>query len=85
MTTNAAREWGDAYGREKQGTGSTFEFCTDEESLVCGAPAYVEHIGLAADLTVFNVALVLSCGFIDEGLIPLATAGTLVSSLSQRA
>jgi hypothetical protein len=27
----------------------------------------------------------LSCGFIDEGLIPLATTGTLVCSLSQRA
>ena len=57
----------------------------DQKSLVCCAPAYVEHVGLAADLTVFDVALMASCGFIDKGLVPFAAARTLVSGLSQRA
>jgi hypothetical protein len=51
----------------------------DEESLVCCAPADIEHVGLAADLAVFDVALMAACGFIDDGLVPLAAARTLES------
>jgi hypothetical protein len=49
----------------------------DEEFLRRCIALNAEHIGLAADLAVFDVALLASRGFIHRGYIPLAATGTL--------
>jgi hypothetical protein len=40
-----------------------------------------QHIGLAADLAIFDVNLPASCGFVHCGRIPLSTARTLETCL----
>ena len=40
----------------------------------------VQHVGLAADLAVFNVGLSQTGGFVDRGDVPLAAGGTLKTS-----
>jgi hypothetical protein len=42
---------------------------------------HLQYVGLAANLTVFDVALVASGGFVHRGGIPFAAAGALKSSL----
>src|ERR1700760_1516175 len=82
MATNAAP---DSAGREPGLRGTavlTFELGMDHKSLIGGAPAYVEEVRLAADLTVFDVALVTAGGFIDDGLVPLAASRALKRTFS---
>jgi hypothetical protein len=45
-------------------------------------PAYIEQVGFAADLAVFNVLLAASSGFIHKGLVPLPAPRTLVARIS---
>jgi hypothetical protein len=78
MATNGRANRVTSAGREAL----TFELGMDDECLVSSAPADIEHIGLAADLAVFDVALMAAGGFIDEGLIPLSAAGALKVRIS---
>ena len=54
-------------------------------SVVGGTPADVEQVGFAADLAVFNIALMLAGGFIDEGLVRFAAASALKRAFSHAA
>ena len=82
MATNEARE---SAGRDPGLRGIavlTFELGMDHKSLVSGAPAYVEEVGLTADLTVFDVALMTAGGFIDDGVVPLSASRALKRTFS---
>jgi hypothetical protein len=49
----------------------------DQKSLICGAPTDVEKVGFAADLAIFDVALMVAGGFIDKGLVRFSAACAL--------
>jgi hypothetical protein len=54
----------------------------DEETFVDWAPAYIEHVWLAADLAILDVLLSGAGRFIDGGFVPFATTGALVLRIS---
>jgi hypothetical protein len=54
----------------------------NHKSAIGGAPAYIEQVGLAADLAVLDVLLVATGGFIHEGLVPLPTPRALIARIS---
>jgi hypothetical protein len=70
---------GDAQPGPRAAAVLTFKLGMDHKGLVGGAPAYVEDVWLAADLTVFDVALVAAGGLIDDSLVPLPAACALKS------
>jgi hypothetical protein len=49
----------------------------DEKTFIGGAPAHIEHVGLAADLAILDVLLVSAGGFIHSGFVPFAAACAL--------
>ena len=79
MATNEARESATRNPGPRDAAVLTFKLGMDREGLVGGAPAYVEDVRLAADLTVFDVALAAAGGFIDSGVVPFAAACALKS------
>jgi hypothetical protein len=82
MPTNEASESAARNPGPRAAAALTFELGIDHKSLVSGVPAYVEEVGLAADLTVFDVALVAAGGFIDDGLVPLSASRALKLTFS---
>src|SRR5258708_36906718 len=57
--------------------GASLQIGCDEEFLRRRVILNAQHIGLAAHLAVFNVALLASRGFIYRGRVPLAASRTL--------
>ena len=54
-----------------------FQFRLDRVFAGRHVPGGQQHVGFAADLAVFNIALFHSSGRIHRGLVPLAAAGAL--------
>jgi len=57
--------------------GRLFELGRDEEFLRFPVVGNVQHVGLAAHLAVFDVALVPAGGFVHRRFVPFSTAGAL--------
>jgi hypothetical protein len=79
MATNEACESATRNPGPTDTTVLTFELGMAHKGLVAGAPAYVEDVRLAADLTVFDVALMAAGGFIYDSLVPLPACRALKS------
>src|SRR5207302_11384501 len=58
-------------------TKNLFQFCRDYEILRVGIIGNVQHIGLAADLAVFNIHLMETGGSIECSHIPVPACGAL--------
>src|SRR5215470_9415796 len=64
----------------------SLQFCGNEEFLTVRIPRHLQHIRLAARLTVFDIALVATGRLVHDRFVPLAASGTLkarVQSSSQ--
>ena len=62
---------------------SLFQLRADDVLTRTAGPRDFQHVGFAANLAVFNVALLAAGGRINRRFIPLAAAGTLESGLHE--